>query len=261
MMPNKSYILVILGLMLLLIYSASYVQGAYSPTLSSPAQTETTVTLQWTKSDDWIFSKYETFYSTSVNGPWKSFWSTDSKDQTSTFIGGLIPNTDYYFKVEDSGSLVGTTPSNTLQVRTKANPALEITSNTLTTASLRWIVYNTYSSSVPFKSYTIQMRTQGSSWSILTTSTDATQNTYTVTGLCPGTYEFQIIDKVGNNGQYSANSNVATLVIPEPTPEPTSAPLISEQWMVSPVIIGAIIFIIALVLIVVAALLITRRRK
>lgn len=255
MNSRKILLIVIVSIILINITNTAY--GATSVTLSSPAQTETTVTLSWTGSDDWFFSKYEAFYATSVNGPWRSFWSTTDKGQTSTYIGGLSPNSDYYFKIEDSASVVGTTSSNTLQVRTKSVPQLTITSNTMTTASLRWVVYNTYSSHVPFKSYIVQMRTSGGSWSTLTTITDASQNTYTVTGLSPGTYDFQMIDKVGSTGQHTSTSNIANLVIPEPTPTP-----LSIQDIISlPIGTYLAILIVSIIAIIIVIVLILRRRN
>jgi hypothetical protein len=93
--------------------------GAASVTLSSPAQTETTVTLAWTKSDDWLFTNYKVTYSTSVNGPYTTLATITNKETTAYAVTGLSPNTDYYFIIQDSGTGVGTTPSNTRQVKTK----------------------------------------------------------------------------------------------------------------------------------------------
>jgi len=194
----------------------STVYGATSVNLSSPAQTETTVTLSWTQSDDWVFEKYNVTFSTSVNGPYYEVEIITDKGKTSTAIVGLNPNTDYYFIVYDSGSLVGTTPSNTLNQKTKQNPKISITSRTESTVSLKWIDYNTYSSQVPFESYVIQISTSGGQWSTLTTITDVSQSTYTVTGLSPATYGFRMYDKVGTSGQHTSTSDVATLTIHTP---------------------------------------------
>jgi hypothetical protein len=239
---------------LLIVCFLNTTHAAYSPILSSTAKTETTVTLSWTESNDWLFSKYEAFYATSVNGPWTSFWSTTSKGETSTFKGGLSPNTDYYFKIKDSAALVGTTPSNTLQVRTQPSPSLEITSNTETPASLSWLVYNTYSSQVPFWSYTVQMKTAEGSWSTLTTITDRSQNTYTATGLSAGTFYFQIIDKVGSSGQYSSSSNVVTLTIQEPNP-------FSDIFNSSNGFLWLLIAVLIIALVIVGAVLVLFNRK
>jgi hypothetical protein len=187
------------------------VQGATSVTLSKAGQTETTITLSWTKSNDVLFSSYALYMSTDgTNGPFTQIWSTTSKDQTTTYIYGLEPNTAYWFYVADSGSLVGTSNSNTLEASTNPNPTITITSKTTTTASLQWSVHNSYSTLVPFKNYVIQMSTDNGPWATLTTITDVSQNTYMVTGLSPATYGFRLID---NSGNFSATSNTEQLVI------------------------------------------------
>lgn len=196
-----------------LICSIDMSYGATSVTLNSPAQTETTVTLSWTRSDDWLFKDYKVTYATSVNGPYTTVTTITDPAKTSYVVTGLYPNTDYYFIVQDSGTAVGTTPSNTLQVRTTPNPQISITSRTATTVSLQWIDYNSYSAQMPFHSYVIQMSTNDGPWSTVTTVSDVSQNTYTVTGLSPATYDFRMYDKVGTSGQYSSTSNVASMVI------------------------------------------------
>lgn len=187
--------------------------GATSVKLTSTAQTETTITLSWTKSDDWFFSNYKVTFATEVNGPYITLATITDKDTTVYAVTGLQPDTDYYFVVQDSGTAVGTSPSNTLQAKTKQNPKISITSRTQTTVSLRWADYNTYSSQVPFESYVIQMSTNGVQYSTLTTITDVTQNTYTVTGLSPATYNFRMYDKVGTSGWYTSYSDAARVTI------------------------------------------------
>lgn len=192
------------------------VYGAFSPILSSTAQTETTVTLSWTQSNDWVFSNYNVTYSNSPTGPFYQYAIITDKGITSTAVTNLNPNSDYYFIVYDSGALVDTSPSNTLYKKTMPIPTLSIVSKTASTVSLQWSDSNTYSSKIPFHSYVVQMSTNGGEWSTLTTLTDVTLHTYTVTGLSPATYEFRMYDKVGSSGEYSTMSNkeTATLYLP-----------------------------------------------
>ena len=117
-------------------------------TLTSIARTETTVTLSWSQSSDVWFYSYTLWFSTSVNGPYSSIWSTGDKGETSYGVSGLSSNTDYYFYVADSGLLVNYN-SNTLQVTTASNPQLTVTDYDYSSASLAWIDYNTYSSLEP----------------------------------------------------------------------------------------------------------------
>ena len=192
------------------------VSGAFSPQLSSTAQTETTVTLSWTKSNDWFFTNYNVTYATSANGPYYQYSIITDQSKTSIAVDELYPNTDYYFIIFDTASAVGTSPSNTLYQKTKSNPTISITSRTQSTVSLQWHDYNTYSSLMPFYSYVVQMKTNTGDWSTLTTISDVAQNTYVVTGLSPAAYNFRMSDKVGDSGQYTSTSDVASVTINTP---------------------------------------------
>lgn len=206
-----------------LICLTNSVYGATQVTLNSPAQTETTVTLSWTKSGDLLFSNYKVNYATSVNGQYTTLATIIDIDSTVQAVTGLHPSTDYYFQIQDTDTF-GNANSTTLQATTKPNPEISVTSQTQTTVSIKWTDYNTYSSLVPFHSYVIQMSIDGGQWSTLTTMTDVSQNTYTVTGLSAGSYNFRMYDKVGTSGQYTSYSNITNVIIREPTPPPTNTP-------------------------------------
>ncbi|MEM3790937.1 MAG: fibronectin type III domain-containing protein [Thermoproteota archaeon] len=90
-------------------------------TLSSLAQTETTITLQWIESNDILFSNYTLYVANNVNGPWTDIWNTSNASQTSTFVYDLSPNTNYYFYILNDGTTTQTL-SNTFQVFTTSNP-------------------------------------------------------------------------------------------------------------------------------------------
>lgn len=187
-------------------------------TLTSIARTETTVTLSWSQSSDVWFYSYTLWFSTSVNGPYSSIWSTGDKGETSYGVSGLSSNTDYYFYVADSGLLVNYN-SNTLQVTTASNPQLTVTDYDYSSASLAWIDYNTYSSLEPFVSYTLQMSSSGPSgpWSSVTSITDPSQNNYRQMGLFYQTYWFQLYDTVGPSGNTQPSySNIVNVTIPFP---------------------------------------------
>lgn len=184
-------------------------------TLSSPAQTETTITLSWSQSSDVWFYSYTLYESASVNGPYSQIWSTGDKGATSYGVSGLSSNTNYYFKVHDSGLLVDY-DSNTLQVTTVSNPQLTVTSYDYSSVSLAWTDYNTYSSLEPFVSYTLQTSSSASGpWTTVTSITDPSQNSYRQMGLFHQTYWFQLYDTVGPSGNTEASfSNVANVSIP-----------------------------------------------
>jgi hypothetical protein len=225
-----SRILVVFTIMLLCLF----IIGNETPTalasgfnLMAAGQTETTITLSWTKSTDVWFYKYFLWESTAgTNGPWTNIWTSDGNSDSNKYaVTGLSPNTQYWFYVEDTG-LSQDYNSNVYQVSTTPKPILSITSKTTTTASLAWTDYNSYSSLIPFESYIIQMRTNGGTWATLTTVTGVNQNSYMVTGLSPARYDFKMYD---NAGGYSAASDIATLRIYEPLEieinQPSTSPL------------------------------------
>jgi hypothetical protein len=184
-------------------------------TLSSSARTETTITLTWTQSTDLYFYSYTLYYSSAgTNGPFTQIWSTSNLTQTSINVDGLSPNTDYWFYVADSG-FTQNYNSNTYQVSTTSRPQLTITAQTATTASFSWIDYNSYSSLVPFQSYTVQMSTSGSSgpWSTLTTITNQAQTTYVITGLSAGLYYVRMYDSVGSHNYVSYSNTVPVYIL------------------------------------------------
>lgn len=236
-MKKKMTTLIII-LLILIPSLVQTVSAATSVTLSSTAQTETTITLSWTKTSDWLFSRYEVYYAMSVNGPWTLLSTITDADETSVAYSNLTPDTFYYFRVDDTGTAVGTSSSNTLQVRTKSNIVLDIDASTATTVSLRWTCYNTYSSIIQFNSYTIQMSTSGSSgpWSTVTTITTASQNTFTITGLSVGMYYIRLYDNVGNG--ISSYSNILAVPIVSVGITPSTATTITEgqsiQFSASP---------------------------
>lgn len=220
--PRGKYAFVLFLLIAILLCSGLSVStykanAATQVVVSSTAHTETTISLSWTESNDWIFTSYDLYISySSWQGPWYHIWSTGTKGETTTYVSGLNPNTSYWFYIMDTGFAVGSTNSNPIEVTTVSNPSLQLTSQTATTASFLWNDYNSYSSLVPFDSYTVQMSTSGPSgpWSTLNTITDRLQNTYTITGLSPGLYYVRMYDTVGLSGDKQVSySNVITVSI------------------------------------------------
>lgn len=214
-------ILVLLPLFMLLIVTLTGLpqpaRAATSVTLSSSAQTETTVTLTWSQSGDLLFTSYTLYYSSAgANGPWSNIWSTGTKSTTAMFVNGLSPSSNYWFYILDTDAL-GHANSNTLEVTTTNNPSLQITSTTTSTASLSWNEFNTYSSLVPFDSYTVQSSSSsGGPWSTVTTISNPSQTSYTVTGLSPGQkYYLAMFDTVGSAGNLQDTySNYVTYTPP-----------------------------------------------
>jgi len=243
------------------------VYGAYTPTLSSYEQTETTITLTWTKSTDILFSSYTVTYSTSVNGYYTPIATITDKSQTSYAVTGLSPLTPYYFIVKDTANDVitsSTSSSNTYEADTRANPTISVDSSTPTTISLSWHTYNVYpySTLVPFYGIVVQMRANGQ-FSTIYTTRDVTQTTYTVTGLSPASnYQFQIYDQVGDSGQYTAYSNTITGTTTQSPPTPTqdssspsSVPTTTSNTHTNPIDPGIpMIYVIIIIVVVIAVM-------
>ena len=206
---NLFSLIIVFILALVIISFIPTTQGA-NITLSSPGYTETTITLQWTESNDLVFYNYTIYYAMNVNGPWYPIGIITEQSVTSTYFWGCTPSTTYYFYLEDNAWL-SSTPSNTISVTTAPNPSLSITNKGETTVSLSWSDENVYTSLVPFDSYTILMGTNPGSLSVITTINNPSQYSYTVTGLSPGTtYYFKLYDTVGPQGY--TNSSYSNMV-------------------------------------------------
>ena len=207
----NSHFATILFIIAILMISLIPISEGANITLSSSGYTETTITLYWTESNDLVFYNYTIYYAMNVNGPWYPIQNITQRNVTSTFFWGFQPSTTYYFYLEDNAWL-SSTPSNTISVTTAPNPSLSITNKGETTVSLSWTDENVYTSLVPFDSYTILMGTNSGSLSVITTINNPSQNSYTVTGLSPGTtYYFQLYDTVGPQGVYT-NSSYSNIV-------------------------------------------------
>jgi len=248
--------------------SMKTVYGVFTPTLSSPAQTETTITLSWTKSNELKFKAYQVEISAFANGPYSIIYFTNDSSQTAYAVVDLNPDTPYYFRIEDfsfSGTVI-TPPSmsNTLEVSTVPKPSISVALVNETTVSLRWVDYNSYTPVMPFIDYDIEVKSAGDKWSTLAYITNVTQNTYNLTGLSPATYEFRLVDELGLPAyligtptylMWRSISNVVTLVVPQPTSiatqAPTQIPITPEfpSLAISMLLMGVIIIISFLIVI------------
>jgi hypothetical protein len=205
--------------------------AAFTPTLGSTGHTETTITLSWTKSNDVIFEHYTVTYSTTVNGQYNTVATITDSSQTSYAVSGLMPETTYYFIVQDTASVIlgsSTANSNTYQASTNSGPVLAITAQTATTASFAWSDSNIYSSLVTFGGYTLQMSTSGASgpFSTVATISNQMQTTYTITGLSAGMYYVRLFDTAGGANSYSniVPVPILNLVISPNTPTTIQIP-------------------------------------
>lgn len=183
-------------------------------------ETETTISIEWSVAAPPTlnymnnYTVYSSAYGT--NGPYQVLGIYSPSLQTIS-VYGLSPTTDYWFYVVANwGNAFGSSSgnSNTIEVSTAALPSLQYSSVTQTSISLSWIDHNVYSNLSSFQSYTVQIMPPSGSWSTLTTITQQSDNSYTVTGLSPGqSYSFQVYDTVavvGSSNTFSSYSNVVT---------------------------------------------------
>jgi len=221
--------LLILASLLLISVQVPNAAALSSPTLSYSGYTETTISLVWSASSPDFgnsIENYVVYLSTvGVNGPYNSYstgYTSDSGDLYYTFYD-LNPSTNYWFYVEViEGNFLGSSDavSNTIQVTTANPPTLSVSSVTQTTVSLDWQDYNDYSGNVSFQSYTVQIMPPSGTWSTLTTITQQSDTSYTVTGLSPGQqYSFRVYDTVSVTGvsqTFSSYSNEVTVTTTSP---------------------------------------------
>jgi hypothetical protein len=200
-----------------------------SPTLSYSGYTETTISLVWSASSPDFGNSIENYivYSSTlgVNGRYYNYSTGDTNDSGYLFFTfhDLNSSTNYWFYVEViEGNFLGSSDavSNTIQVTTAQPPTLSTPSITQTTVSLNWQDYNDYSGNASFQSYTVQMMPPTGSWSTLTTITQQSDTSYTVTGLSPGhKYSFRVYDTVSVtrlSQTFSSYSNEVTVTTISP---------------------------------------------
>ena len=109
-------------------------KGQFTPTVTSQAQTDSTITLSWTRvnsTEFGVLGSYQVTYATSVNGTYSTVTYITNWDQTNYTVTGLNSSTTYFFIIRYIGNNVAGSNlalSNTLQVSTSPSPTLTSTS-------------------------------------------------------------------------------------------------------------------------------------
>lgn len=219
-------------------------------TLSSIGVTQTTVTLSWVCTEARWVETYTLYMSTASNyaegNGFTAIW-TSGKNQTTTVVSNLTPNSTYYFFIQDI-TPAGIENSGALEAKTASNPTLWLANKTANTATLQWSDDNNYTSWAPFDGYIIEETTNASSshWTTIVDLTNQTVRTYDVQST-NGAY-VRLCEVVGNSTVGNINlsfSNIAmignetvnpTLIVPE---FPTS--IILPLFAIAPLLLLALI--------------------
>ena len=179
-------------------------QAPTAPVLSSPSNTETTISLSWTAATDNIGV---TGYDVYVNGTKNNANNLTALTYT---ISGLTAATSYSIEVRAKDQAANTTPSNTLIVTTAAvvpdtqaptSPVLSSPSQTQTSINLSWTAAT---DNVGVTGYDVYVN------SIKNNASNLTALTYVVSGLTAGTtysIEVRAKDLAGN----TSSSNLLSI--------------------------------------------------
>ena len=197
-------------------------------TLGSIGVTQTTVTLSWVCTEARWVETYTLYMSTASNyakgNAFTPIWAS-GKNQTTTVVSNLTPNSTYYFFIQDI-TPAGIENSGALEVKTASNPTpptLWLTNKTANTVTLQWSDDNNYTSWVPFDGYIIEETTNASSnhWTTIADLTNQTVRTYDV----QSTNEayVRLCEVVGNSTVGNINLSFSNIVmIGNETVNPTS---------------------------------------
>jgi PKD repeat protein len=170
--------------------------------------TPTTWTLYWSTSGS--------------NGPWTELGAYGgSSDTVSLDAYGLASGTTYWWYVHVVDGCLGNYNSNTFQLTQPNVATLASTLATPTSVTLSWNNLAVYGEDLTFTSYVVSQSINGGTWTTVTTLTDVSSTSYTVSALSPATtYAFEIHtnDNIGGtNSQTTSNERSVT------TPGPLSA--------------------------------------
>lgn len=172
---------------------ASNVPAATSVTLREDGAGPTTLSLNWTTSEDIFFSSYTVQSSTTgSDGPWSVIGIITAKSETSAFVYGLPPGSTAWWEVVDTDA-ASTASSNTLRLSQPDASQITYTLPTPTSVVLNWTNNAYYGGMVAFHSYTLYEKVNGGAASVVAAVPVVTTTSYTVGGLSPSTsYSFSV---------------------------------------------------------------------
>jgi hypothetical protein len=193
------------------------------------------VALSWQQSGDWCFTDYRLQDSTTGSGgPWTTVDTITSSGSDGLYWYGFNPGETLWFQdIDDSGCGGGSATSNVVSVTFPSYATVTYVDSGPSTVQLSWNNNAHYGGLLSFESYQVEENINNAGFSVLSTITSQSTNTYTVpgvTGLNTGTtYQFRIATTdqcnncQGGSYPYTTDSNSVThLTIDAPVATPTS---------------------------------------
>ena len=161
-------------------------------TLSIPGDDPTGVSLSWTATTSLSFSSYSILSSSQgAGGPFQSVGTVSQQSTTSYSVGGLAPETEYWWEIAENDVLLGTQYSNVVGLAQPPPADVSASLLTATDLQLNWTNNATYGGTLGFVSYEVFEVVGTAAPSLAATVVNEPTLTATVTGLSPGaSYRF-----------------------------------------------------------------------
>ena len=186
--------------------------------------TPAAIDLTWNATNDAVFSNYTVQRSDNGSaGPWRTVGVVTPQSATSFATGGLTPGANYAWRVVEHG-LVGSQTAASANATQPALAELNVTMTGPNSARFNWTNNASYGGSLGFVVYTLYEASGGSGYASVTTVTNLSTLTATVTGLsASASYQFYLATTdcfagcgTGSAQQSGTASNVVTLGTPQP---------------------------------------------
>jgi PKD repeat protein len=191
-------------------------------TVAAVGTTPAAIDLQWTRTNDGLFSNYTVQLSENgSSGPWRNEGVIASQATTSFATGGLTPGANESWQVIEHG-LISSQTTSAIAVPQPGLAYLNFTMLGPSSAKFTWTNNATYGGALSFGSYTLEESSGGGAYAPAATVSSVGVRTTTVAGLSPSSsYQFFLntTDCVGScaGGPASVTaSNVVTLGTPLP---------------------------------------------
>jgi hypothetical protein len=213
-------------------------------TLHDPTDiTNTSMSLTWTKNEDYDFKKYVLYYSTSKGSTGQKVTEITDRSGTSYQMTGLSQNTTYYYvvRVYDTGNLYS--DSNKVSARTETTiipldeepPILTILSP----------VNMTYDTSSVELTWLANEPLKWAGFSLNGGANTTVTGNQTISGLEDGLYDLILYgtDLAGNNGSDSVSFTIHTVVpvVPDTTPPEITHNPVTEGVEGNPIEVSAVV--------------------
>ncbi len=191
----------------------------------------TAISLSWTESPDSTFTNYALRKSTAGPiGPWSVVDNIFDRANTTYYFVGLAPGATGWWEIiyqNQTGSRETIPP---LQTTQPLVASLTVSQPTSTSGKLVWDNNAAYGGHLAFASYQLAESENGGPFSVMITTSDVTQHSYTVSDLTPSTtYSFYLnttdqCTSCAASFPSTSSSNTITIQTPGPLTSAISSP-------------------------------------